>query len=214
MVRTVLSTLPGKLAAAAAGLTFATTGLAAASALPGPLQQVVSDVGGIVGVDLPVGDVTAPIVDVTVPITEGTTPTTGVTTPTTTPSTDGTGTTPTTGSTPQAAATTAAQAAQIHDFDEACGNHGAYVSFVARNGTEPSCAAEVRSGTSAPTVTVPKLDDDDSGDDVEAPEADHSGRPTNSGKGSGSDSGRSGDSERSGDGERSGDSGSKGSSGH
>ena len=60
MVRTILSTLPGKLAAAAAGLTFATTGLAAASALPGPLQEVVSDVGGAVGVELPVGDGTTP----------------------------------------------------------------------------------------------------------------------------------------------------------
>jgi len=196
MVRTVLSTLPGKLAAAAAGLTFATTGLAVASALPGPLQQVVSDVGGVVGVELPVGDDTTPT-------TEGTTPTTGGTTPTTTgttPTAEGTGTTPTTaGTTPTigaaplpAAATTASQAAQIHDFDEVCGNHGAYVSFVARNGTEPSCAAEVRTGASTPTttVTVPKPDDDDA-DAADADEGDRSGPSANAGSGK-SGSGKSG----------------------
>ena len=185
MVRTSLSTLPGKLAAAAAGLTFATTGLAAASALPGPLQLVVSDVGGAVGVDLPVGDVTTPTTDVTTPTIDVTTPTTG-----TTPTTAGTGTTPTTtGTTPTigaallpAAATTASQAAHIHDFDEACGNHGAYVSFVARNGTEPACAAEVRTGASTPVPTVPEPAPD--ADSVEAA-GDRSGPSAKAGSGKG-----------------------------
>lgn len=202
MVRTVLSTLPGKLAAAAAGLTFATTGLAAASALPGPLQQVVSDVGGVVGVELPTTDGSTPTTEGTTPTTEGSTPTT------TTPTTVGTGTTPTTGgSTPTtgspplaAAATTAAQAAQIHDFDEACGNHGAYVSFVARNGTEPSCAAEVRNGTPTPTVPGPEVGDDDSGQDAEDAASDRSGPSAKAGKGSGASA-------------QPGNSGSKGSSG-
>ncbi|HEV8044533.1 MAG TPA: hypothetical protein VGP38_05085, partial [Rubrobacter sp.] len=45
------------------------------------------------------------------------------------------------------AATSASEAAHIHAFDEACGNHGQYVSYVARNDTEPPCATGVRDGT-------------------------------------------------------------------
>lgn len=161
MIRTALSTLPGKLALAAAGLTFATAGLGVASALPGPLQDVADGIGSVVGLDpsLPDGATTTTSPEVTTtPTTEAsTTPTTAGTTPSTA------GTTPTTvGPTPTTlgpgalapAATTAAEAAHIHDFDEACGNHGRYVSYVAKNGTEPSCAAEVRTGTTTPPTTA------------------------------------------------------------
>lgn len=44
------------------------------------------------------------------------------------------------------APTTVSEAAHIHDFDEACGNHGAYVSHVARFGEEPDCATGARGG--------------------------------------------------------------------
>lgn len=45
-----------------------------------------------------------------------------------------------------AAPTTVSEAAHIHDFDEACGNHGAYVSHFARFGEEPECATTARGG--------------------------------------------------------------------
>jgi hypothetical protein len=41
------------------------------------------------------------------------------------------------------------EAAQTHEFDEACGNHGAYVSQFAQTGTEPDCAVQARAGTAA-----------------------------------------------------------------
>lgn len=40
--------------------------------------------------------------------------------------------------------TSVSEAAHVHDFDEACGNHGAYVSHVARFGEEPECATTAR----------------------------------------------------------------------
>lgn len=42
--------------------------------------------------------------------------------------------------------TTVDEAAKNHQFDEACGNHGAYVSHFARTGEEPECALTVRAG--------------------------------------------------------------------
>lgn len=42
--------------------------------------------------------------------------------------------------------TVQSEAAQNHAFDEACGNHGAYVSHFARTGEEPECATAARSG--------------------------------------------------------------------
>ena len=42
--------------------------------------------------------------------------------------------------------TVQSEAARNHAFDEACGNHGAYVSNFARTGEEPECATAARSG--------------------------------------------------------------------
>lgn len=42
--------------------------------------------------------------------------------------------------------TTTSEAAKIHAFDEACGNHGMYVSFFAQMGFEPPCALLARTG--------------------------------------------------------------------
>ena len=49
--------------------------------------------------------------------------------------------------------TSQSEAAQTHAFDEACGNHGAYVSYFAQTGEEPACATAARAaadGTEAP----------------------------------------------------------------
>ncbi|MGQ0432073.1 MAG: hypothetical protein ACT452_06675 [Microthrixaceae bacterium] len=65
------------------------------------------------------------------------------------------------------APTTVSEAAHIHDFDEACGNHGAYVSHVARFGEEPECATDVRSGVSQDQVDEADANavEDEAGDD-------------------------------------------------
>jgi len=178
MFRAKMANLPGKLAVAAVGMTFATTGLAAANALPAPVRLAAAAVGDIVGSVVPVPSTTrsstestettkSPEVDeATTPTTdETTTPTTGGTTtpvtvgtnpapPNAMPPPAGGGTTlppPVPGATVLAPpATSASQAAQIHDFDAACGNHGHYVSFVARNGAEPPCATTARSASPTP----------------------------------------------------------------
>jgi hypothetical protein len=52
--------------------------------------------------------------------------------------------------------TSVSEAAHTHDFDEACGNHGHYVSAFARYGEEPECAVGARSdaaGTTEATST-------------------------------------------------------------
>lgn len=45
---------------------------------------------------------------------------------------------------PMVAPTSVSEAARNHHFDEACGNHGAYVSHFARTGEEPECAIAAR----------------------------------------------------------------------
>lgn len=45
---------------------------------------------------------------------------------------------------PMVPPTSVSEAAQNHHFDEACGNHGAYVSHFARTGAEPECAIAAR----------------------------------------------------------------------
>lgn len=47
--------------------------------------------------------------------------------------------------------TSVSHAARIHAFDEACGNHGAYVSEFARTGQEPECATTARAQIAATT---------------------------------------------------------------
>ena len=59
---------------------------------------------------------------------------------------------------PSENASPVATAAQNHEFDEACGNHGAYVSHFARTGEEPECATG-ESGT--------ELESSDAEDDAE-----------------------------------------------
>lgn len=191
-MRSAVSSLPRKLALAAAGLTFAGTGLAAASALPG--VDDVTEALPEVSTTLPDVDTTVPDVDTTLPDVSTTVPDVSttvpdisttvpdVTTPTTTP-TGGTGALP-------LAPTTASQAAHIHAFDEACGNHGRYVSFVARNGTEPSCATDVRNGTTTPSVPTDDTDDEAAPDEPAAGAAKAGGRPATAGPQAGGAAGR------------------------
>lgn len=68
------------------------------------------------------------------------------------------------------APTTVSEAAHIHDFDEACGNHGAYVSHVARFGEESECATDVRSDTSDEQDDEAEIAVDDETDDAPANE--------------------------------------------
>jgi hypothetical protein len=49
--------------------------------------------------------------------------------------------------------TSTSEAAQIHEFDEACGNHGMYVSFFAQMGFEPPCALAARAGEDVPDMS-------------------------------------------------------------
>lgn len=68
------------------------------------------------------------------------------------------------------------EAAQTHAFDEACGNHGKYVSHFARFGEEPECATDARdaaAGEGEEEVATPESGEeelstsghDDAGDD-------------------------------------------------
>ena len=49
--------------------------------------------------------------------------------------------------------TSVSEAAHNHAFDEACGNHGAYVSHFAKTGEEPECATAARGAATAETET-------------------------------------------------------------
>lgn len=55
---------------------------------------------------------------------------------------------------PSDEASPVATAAQNHEFDEACGNHGAYVSHFARHGEAPECAGGVGTGGEAESTTT------------------------------------------------------------
>lgn len=60
------------------------------------------------------------------------------------------------------------EAAKTHAFDEACGNHGKYVSHFARYGEEPECATAARAAASdeaqaAPDATATTDDDSEEG---------------------------------------------------
>lgn len=88
-----------------------------------------------------------------------------------------------------AAPVTVSEAAHIHDFDEACGNHGAYVSHFARFGEEPECATSARGEAGQDDVSgevEPPADDEAI---TEAPEAEGSStsavEPRGRGKGRG-----------------------------
>lgn len=94
---------------------------------------------------------------------------------------------PTAATEPPAAPTTVSEAAHIHDFDEACGNHGAYVSHFARFGEEPECATTAREGTqgeeSGESTPLPAEDAvTDAGDDTGSEDAE-AVEPRSRGKG-------------------------------
>ncbi|MDP8991953.1 MAG: hypothetical protein M3N31_02700 [Actinomycetota bacterium] len=167
MFKQAMGSLAAKVAAATTGAMLAVGGLGVAGALPGPLHTVASDAADVVGLELPADEeATDPVADQP----EGEDPADQVTTP------DGEepveeGDEGTEGdeedATPGALApvpTSTSEAAHIHDFDEACGNHGAYVSHFARTGEEPQCARDARAGAAGGATAQPETGDDEEGD--------------------------------------------------
>lgn len=147
----VLGSLAGKATAAVVGGLVAVGGLATAGALPGGMQLTASNIAASVGADIPDGGS-----NVISANSHTATPTVGV----------GRGKKVNPGDPLPPPATTAAEAAHIHAFDVACGNHGAYVSHVARFGVEPACAAAVRNGQTPDAAVLGQKGADDS-DEVE-----------------------------------------------
>lgn len=143
MLSDLLKSLPGKVAAGLVGATLAWSGLGVAGAMPGPLSLASSDeeIGEPAPDETEVADETdADADDEDVDAEDETAP-------------DAT-------ELPEAP-TTVSEAAHIHDFDEACGNHGKYVSHYARFGEEPDCATGAREEAAAQD----QEDADDDGDE-------------------------------------------------
>ena len=65
--------------------------------------------------------------------------------------------------------TSVSEAAKNHQFDEACGNHGAYVSHFARTGEEPECATAARNGTAEPAPESTEVQAAEADAEAEAP---------------------------------------------
>lgn len=142
MFSDLFKAVPGKVAAGLLGATLAYTGLGAAGALPAPLSLASSD-----------DDTEEVVLDDT---TTTTVDDEGDDTTTTTVA-DGEGDDESTEEGDDESAdnedvdlslvpvpTSVSEAAHNHAFDEACGNHGKYVSHFARTGTEPECATAAR----------------------------------------------------------------------
>ena len=162
MLKQMAGSLAGKVTAGMTGAALAVGGLGVAGALPGPVQMAAANVADVVGVDLPTpDDATSPGTDAGQAGTEQTTTTTTVAkeedgkpsdggeAPTSQPKPEGT-----TDATPGSygpVPTSQSEAAHNHDFDAACGNHGAYVSHFARTGEEPQCAQDARKGQAGQT---------------------------------------------------------------
>lgn len=166
MLNDLFKAVPGKVAAGLLGATLAYTGLGAAGALPAPLSLASSE-----------DDVEQVVLDDTTTTTladdEG-----GDTT-TTTLADDGEGEDDAAGGKKARAdeqvdlslvpvPTSVSEAAHNHAFDEACGNHGAYVSHFARTGTEPECATTARAGAGGGEDQVTTESADDTVDDAKA----------------------------------------------
>ena len=175
MFKHAMGSLAAKVAAGTTGAMLAVGGLGVAGALPGPLQMVASDAADVVGLEAPADEEVAdPVVDEP----EGEDPTDPVTSPDGEEPAEGEGDEegedPTAepegdeeDATPGALApvpTSVSEAAHIHDFDEACGNHGAYVSHFARTGEEPQCARDARAGGAGGATAQPETGGDEEGD--------------------------------------------------
>lgn len=144
MLSDLLKSLPGKVAAGLVGATLAWSGLGVAGAMPGPLSLASSD-----------EEIGEPALDETEVADE-----TDADAEDTDDDGDEDETAPDATELPEAP-TTVSEAAHIHDFDEACGNHGKYVSHYARFGEEPDCATGAREEAAAQD----QEDADDDGDE-------------------------------------------------
>lgn len=137
-VKQLLSNLPAKVAAGVLGAGLAIGGLGVAGALPGNILLASSHHDEQVTTSDQQATTTTEAPEVEKDSTDAKDSTQTADTPDQ-PKT----TTPTDLST-VAVPTSVSEAAQTHAFDEACGNHGAYVSYFAQNGTEPDCATTAR----------------------------------------------------------------------
>ncbi len=227
MLNDVMEQVRSKAVAAAAGAVLVLSGLGASGALNAPLRMISDDSAPTEACPAPTdpvtndGAVADPSPDATDPAAgiDSTEPAAGDTTATgceapddtgtVADGTDGNGTTDGTvaGTTVDLAATTAlpavptsvSEAAHIHDFDAACGNHGAYVSHVARFGEEPDCATTARGagtgqGAASGDQTAPATNDavaTDTGDDTQV-EGTQAPAPRTHGQGQARHAGKSG----------------------
>jgi hypothetical protein len=145
----LLATVPPKIAAGVVGALFA--GSIGAGALTGTLQLTSNDAGTTSVVPLETTTAVAPEAPeapddaADVATADAVDPADTADTATDAPKTAGD---PTTAPVP----TTVDEAAHNHQFDAACGNHGAYVSAFARTGAEPDCATAARAA--APTTAA------------------------------------------------------------
>jgi hypothetical protein len=188
------SVLVAKIAAAAAAALAATGGLAAASALPAPVQSVLSDAVEHVGVDLPspddgTGTVTGPseTTTTTTSATEETDPPTPTTVVTTPDEDDDDGTD---GETPAAKNHGAEVSAVAHDDSTHGCEHGRAVSSVASGRTKDKpCPSHDAEGTDDDDATPPSTDAESETTTPTANDADHDEHDDHRGNGHHSDHG-------------------------
>lgn len=148
MINEHLRTIPGKVAAGIFGAALVLSGLGVAGAMTGTLASN----------DTPI-------------VTDQSTTTTSMDTTTTVADTTTTDS-PDTSSPTSDSGNAVSAAAHDHSHDEACGNHGHYVSAIAK-GETPDCA----SGTSSATSST-SGDSEDSSDATDATESTESESPT------------------------------------
>lgn len=168
MLEQLLTSLAAKITAGVLGTALTVGGLGAAGALPEPAQAALDKVADVAGITVPgtdTEDETGGSEDSTENSRLGKAFENLAGGEDETGDTDGTNGTdvPTTGV--SSVPTSVSEAAHIHDFDEVCGNHGAYVSHFARTGEEPECATNARAGQTAGETTTRVPDDADDADD-------------------------------------------------
>ncbi|MGI8793340.1 MAG: hypothetical protein ACR2H3_09215 [Acidimicrobiales bacterium] len=129
----IFKTLPSKISAGALGAAIALAGMGAAGALPGSMMLISNDDEVVLEESAPESGDTEEVEEVEAAEVENdeaedsesdkveVTDLTQVLVP-----------------------TSQSEAAKTHAFDEACGNHGKYVSYYAHHGEEPPCATDAR----------------------------------------------------------------------
>jgi hypothetical protein len=171
----LLGSLAAKITAGVLGTALAVGGLGAAGGLPEPARAALDKVGDVAGITV-TGTDTEDDTGGSEDSTENSRLEHAFVDEDETDGADGTdGTDGTNGATSGVSPvpTSTSEAAHVHDFDEACGNHGAYVSHFARTGEEPECATNARAGQPTGSATTGDgADTDDDADDEGSEEDD------------------------------------------